>query len=128
MSYVFEVNDDTIWSPSMIAGGFFISQVRQLERILSLPSGLTESMSDTIQVDVECLSAFLRKLSASGLIDNTSVNALARGTVVHLIALLQCAAGCGKEVGALFPGEWITEALYLASRNMLSRPTSEGSP
>ena len=128
MSYVFEVNDDTIWSPSMIAGGFFMCQVRHFERILSVASGLTESMSDTIQVDADGLSTILKQ--AFGFRPNRQyVGERVSKRHGRAFDCTIARRGSTRQGGSrLFPEEWITEALCLSSRNMVSRPNPDSSP
>jgi len=88
MGYIFEKNDVTVWSPSLDVARLFLASVRQLEQQVHLPSGLAETMSDTIEIDPNLLLEFVRTLFLTSNTSNQSLSILLHGPIVHLIALL----------------------------------------
>jgi hypothetical protein len=116
MGYVFESVDRLLWSPSRDVGSFFLSETHWLENHLRMPSGLSEVMSDTIKVDLEQLKLFLERMT--GILNNTSMRLLIKGTAVHLIALLAAGGGLTNDIGGRFPDEWLAEAIDLRQRRM----------
>jgi Family of unknown function (DUF6086) len=51
MSYLFEHRDEPIWEPSVDVARLLLAATSHLEVRLGIKSGLTESMSDTIDID-----------------------------------------------------------------------------
>ncbi len=56
MGYVFEHGNETIWGPSIGVARLLLASIAPLENRLGIKSGLTEYMSDTIEVDFAQLS------------------------------------------------------------------------
>lgn len=119
MSYLFEHCDKMIWSPSKNVAEIFLVNVRCLESHLKIESGLTESMSDTIEVDFDVLADFLLKTRGRINFDNDSMRILVRGTIVHLLALHLCGDGTLDKIVDGYPSDWINEARLLARRGMV---------
>jgi hypothetical protein len=118
MIYIFEHRDKTIWSPSKNVAEIFLGNARHLESHLKIESGLTESMSDTIEVDFDVLNDFLLKMRDRINFNNDSMRMLVRGAVVHLLALLLCGDGTPDKIEGGYPSDWIDEARLLARRGM----------
>jgi hypothetical protein len=124
MGYLFEHQDKAVWSPSRVVAELFLTEVRYVEGRLAVPSGLTEYMSDTIEIDFEALSRYLQALRKWLNLENNSVRMLIRGVVVHLLALLVCGDGLADEVAHIYPEDWVDEARSLARSNMISAETT----
>lgn len=62
MSYVFEIDDATVWEPAIQVGDLFRGYVQVLETVLGVPAGLTEFASDYLILDREALAGFAREL------------------------------------------------------------------
>ncbi len=122
MSYVFEYRDETIWEPSTEAAKLLLVSISHIETRLGINSGLTEYMSDTMDVDLEGVSRFLIAVRHWANLNNASMNILTRPVVVHLAAMLYCNESCPLEVERGYPADWIEEARQLARTNM-RRPT-----
>lgn len=118
MAYIFEQNNRTIWSPSKNVAEFFLGSVRHLENLLKIESGLTESMSDTIEVDFDALNSYLLAIRDWINLDNDSMRILVRGTMVHLLALVLCSDGSLDKLVDSYPSDWIDEARSLARHHM----------
>lgn len=59
MSIFFEHNGHTIWNPSNGIARLFLSQVNSVAEFLQVESGLSDIISDEIQIDVENLKALI---------------------------------------------------------------------
>jgi Family of unknown function (DUF6086) len=69
MSYVFEWNDETLWSPALRVGKLYVTLADALAAMLSVPHGLSAMASDYYEVDRDRFAAFigaLRALSPEG--------------------------------------------------------------
>ena len=118
MGYLFECQDKTIWSPSKDVAELLLVEVRFIENRLAAPSGLTEYMSDTVDVDFTILSEYLRLLRGWVNLENRSARLLVKGVVVHLLALLACGDVSPRDVARMFPDDWVVEAQFLARKSM----------
>jgi hypothetical protein len=122
MSYVFECRDETIWEPSTEAAKLLLVSISHLETRLGINSGLTEYMSDTINVNLEEISRFVIAVRHWANLTNISMHTLIRPVVVHLAAILYCNDSCAMEVELGYPADWIDEARQLARTNMRRPP------
>jgi hypothetical protein len=64
MSVFFECDGKTVWNPGADVAVMFVHQVRGLELMLRVSSGLTGIESDEVQIDVGALAAFIASLEA----------------------------------------------------------------
>jgi len=88
MGYVFESDDDEIWSPGNLVGQVLMRQVEDLERLVGQKSGVTEYMSGLVKVDFAQLGDFLAATASYlGNIHNHTLHLLLRPAVVTLVAL-----------------------------------------
>jgi hypothetical protein len=117
MSYLFEHHDRTIWPPSKVVAELLLANVRSMENRLDLESGLTEYMSDTVEVECDTLAAFLLAVRKWANPDNPSMEILIRGVVIHLVALLLCGDVSVEKVECAYPTDWIEDARVLARTN-----------
>jgi hypothetical protein len=118
MSYIFEANARTIWSPSRITGTLFLSQVRELEKCIEHRSGLIEHMSDTVEIDFPVLNVFLEKLAGWANFSNPSISLLLKGVTVHLLALVTSSKRTCSAYSSPLPRDWIDEAALFSDREM----------
>lgn len=63
MSYVFDVDDDTVWSPSLQVGELYVRFLRETAEQLGLPTGLTAVADDMYDIDVDAFEHLVRKLA-----------------------------------------------------------------
>lgn len=120
MSWVFEYKNVEIWGPGRISGQVFLSQVRCLETLMGVEAGLTEYMSDTVEVDFPLLVRFLEQLSVwLNSFGSDTVALLLRGAVVHLLAIAMTSSDNKITTNsASFPKAWIQEAEAIKQRYM----------
>lgn len=62
MSYVFNVGDDTVWSPALRVGDLYVRFLRETAEALGESTGLTAVASDMYDIDVEVYSVLVRKI------------------------------------------------------------------
>ena len=62
MSYVFEIDDETVWSPALRVGDVFRGYVEVLEKTLGVPAGVTVFASDYLVLDRAAFTGFAREL------------------------------------------------------------------
>lgn len=122
MGYIFEIADSLVWSPSHNVARLFLASVRQLEEQIEMSSGLTEPMSDTIEVNCVMLAEFLRTVFATRNLDHRSMFLLLRGPLVHLLALLMATDSAAIESLSQAPNEWIAEANALIGASFQPHP------
>jgi Family of unknown function (DUF6086) len=118
MSYLFEHRDASIWEPSTEAAKLLLAATSHLEDRLGIESGLTEYMSDTVDVRFDQLRRFLTALRGWVNPENTSMAYLVKPVFVHLMSLLYCGDPSADEVGRGYPLDWVHEARELARTNM----------
>jgi Family of unknown function (DUF6086) len=90
MSFIFDVDDETVWSPALRVGQVYAGSARQLGAILNIDTGLHEVADDLVEIDVEAFERFTRALLAEHLRSDHPIHrALSRGTLLVSLALLE---------------------------------------
>lgn len=62
VSYVFDVGDDTVWSPALRVRDLYVRFLTQLGDHFGLPTGLNAMASDYYYIDPATFETFVRKL------------------------------------------------------------------
>ncbi|MFV8160794.1 DUF6086 family protein [Mycobacterium sp. 134] len=62
MSFIFDVGDDTVWSPALRVGELYVRFVTQVGDLLGVPTGLSAMASDYYEIDPDVFEVFVRKL------------------------------------------------------------------
>ncbi|MEU5096953.1 DUF6086 family protein [Streptomyces sp. NPDC020996] len=62
MSYVFDVEDETVWSPSLRVGEWYVSLTESSARILGCPHGLHPIANDMYVINPEPFEIFTHSL------------------------------------------------------------------
>ena len=88
MGYVFDVDDKTFWSPSKNVGKTLMAHLAEIESLVGGESGVVESMSDTVEIDIPKLNEFVSLAIGSASLQNASLRVLHGGVLMHLIAFL----------------------------------------
>jgi hypothetical protein len=89
-------HDRMIWSPSLKTGHLFSAEIKALEQTVGQPSGVTTTMSDTLEIDPPAFAAFIQAVLR--LLEETDSG-----------PLLAMAAGCLEVAIALnakITGQW----------------------
>lgn len=116
MGYIFECDDNVVWSPSNIWAKVFLFQAKGLSQFLGVNDGFfeDEAMADMVEVDKVQLKLFLNAISAFLIkVYNNDVKQLLRSLIVHLLAIY---ISCGEDAGQLswFEEDWLRDAVKLA--------------
>jgi hypothetical protein len=53
-------NNRMIWSPSLQTGQLFFAEIQALEQVVGQDSGVTSTMSDTLEIDPPAFAAFIQ--------------------------------------------------------------------
>jgi hypothetical protein len=62
MSYVFDVDDVTVWSPSLRVGKLYVQIMSGISEVLVLPTGLNPLASDFYDIDLDVFECFVRAI------------------------------------------------------------------
>ncbi|WP_396912918.1 DUF6086 family protein [Mycolicibacterium sp.] len=62
MSFIFDVADDTVWSPALRVGDLYVRFITQIADMLSLNSGLTAMASDYYYIDPDVFEVLVKKI------------------------------------------------------------------
>jgi len=57
MSYIFEVDDEWVWSPAHRVGELYVGMVEAAAAVLKSPTGLTTDSGDLYEIDVPVFGA-----------------------------------------------------------------------
>lgn len=63
MSYVFDVGDETVWSPSLQVGDLYVRFLRETAETLGIPTGLSAIASDMYDIDIDAFEHLVKKLA-----------------------------------------------------------------
>lgn len=62
MSYVFDVDDVTVWSPSLRVGDLYVRIVSGISEVVGAPTGLHPLASDFYDIDIDAFESFVRSI------------------------------------------------------------------
>ncbi|MFE9582093.1 DUF6086 family protein [Nocardia sp. NPDC006044] len=60
MSYVFEIDNLTVWSPSLRVGDLYVRMVQDVGEVLAVPTGLSAMASDLWVIDINGFEALVK--------------------------------------------------------------------
>ncbi|HEX6472183.1 MAG TPA: DUF6086 family protein [Streptosporangiaceae bacterium] len=90
MSYIFDVGEDTVWSPSLRVGRLYVAATRCLAAELDRPPGLVAVAEDMYQIDLAKFEIFVKDLFAAFSSTNHRVyRELMRGVLLPSLVLLE---------------------------------------
>jgi hypothetical protein len=92
MSYVFEIDDTTVWSPSLRIGELYVGLAECLAGLVQCDSGLSKLANDYYIVDVGGFGAFLESLLSERSSGHAIFDALTRGFLATSLVMLDRAA------------------------------------
>jgi len=109
MGFVFELDEQRSWNPSYNVGWVYVEQLRTLERLFGLRSGVEYTAKETLRLDLPVLQRFVDwVLRVLPTIEERALLVLVAGCCQVTIALLDKAAGQTTKAP---PGyEWLVEA------------------
>ncbi|MFG1794441.1 DUF6086 family protein [Nocardia sp. NPDC049149] len=53
MSYIFDINDETVWSPSLRVGDLYVRMLKDVGTVLGAETGLSAVSSDMWDIDID---------------------------------------------------------------------------
>ncbi|CND72966.1 Uncharacterised protein [Mycobacterium tuberculosis] len=62
MSYIFDIDDETVWSPSLRVGKLYVNLAEAIARTLEIPTGLEAVAEDMYDINASVFSDFTRAL------------------------------------------------------------------
>lgn len=62
MSYIFDVNDETVWSPALRAGRLYTLMAQDVAEVLGVETGMTAMASDFWDIDIDRFELFVRAM------------------------------------------------------------------
>lgn len=60
MSYIFDVDDVTVWSPALRVGELYVSMARDVAGVLDMSTGMTAMASDYWEIELTEFESFVR--------------------------------------------------------------------
>lgn len=111
MSYVFDIGDTTVWSPSLRIGHVFVSSVHALAQSLGVSSGFVANTSDHYIIELETFRDFVDVLATSA-VRQPVMGELCRGVLVVALVMLERADIGPVDIG--LPDEYMEAAHAIA--------------
>ncbi|MGW0178294.1 DUF6086 family protein [Nocardia sp. NPDC003345] len=60
MSYVFDIDEVTVWSPALRVGKLYVAMARDVADVLAVPTGFDAMASDFWEIDLDLFDVFVR--------------------------------------------------------------------
>lgn len=60
MGYVFEIDHETVWSPSLRVGDLYVRMLQDVGAVLGVPTGLSAIASDLWVIDIDIFEALVK--------------------------------------------------------------------
>ncbi|GAA0535041.1 hypothetical protein GCM10011581_48290 [Saccharopolyspora subtropica] len=101
MSYIFDVDDQTVWSPALRVGQLFTHTAENLARLLGCQTGLAPVANDMSDLDLQLFEPFAHKVfDEYCTTTNTIYRELLRSVLAPALVMLQRA---GRTLPATTP-------------------------
>ncbi|CAM4430648.1 DUF6086 domain-containing protein [Nocardia ninae] len=96
MSYVFDIDDETVWSPSLRVGDLYVRMLQDVGSVLGVPTGLSAISSDMWDIDIDAFENLVKTMYETYFSTGNSVlKVLIEGVLAPSIVLLERG---GKEI------------------------------
>lgn len=59
MSYIFDIGDVTVWSPSLRVGKLYVRMAQDVAHVLETTTGITAMASDFSEIEIEQFNSFI---------------------------------------------------------------------
>jgi uncharacterized protein DUF6086 len=91
MSFVFEIDGETVWSPSLLAGQAFVGCAQVLGQVVGLLPGFSFNAEDMVELDPRQLQAFTEALAqiSTSPMPNRVLESLTDAVRVPCVVLLE---------------------------------------
>ncbi|QBS42928.1 DUF6086 family protein [Nocardia sp. CS682] len=98
MSYVFDIDGETVWSPSLRVGDLYVRMLEDVGIVLGVPTGLNPVSSDMWDVDIDAFEKLVKLMFETYISTGHQVfKILVEGVLAPSIVLLERG---GKEIFA----------------------------
>lgn len=64
MSYIFQIEGETVWNPGLRVGQLYVAVLEAVAGVLEKPSGLGPDLGELYEIEVPELAALVRKMLA----------------------------------------------------------------
>jgi hypothetical protein len=88
MSYVFDVGNQTVWSPALQVGDLYLQIAKTLAEWAGSDTGLLAKSEDWYEIDVDRFSQFLRTLLTGPAAHHTLFREMTEGFLAISLAML----------------------------------------
>ncbi|MFF3566806.1 DUF6086 family protein [Nocardia jiangxiensis] len=90
MSYVFDIGDNTVWSPALRVGDLYVRMLNDISAVLEVPTGLTAISSDMYEIDLDTFEKLVHAMRGTYFSTNHDVlRGLLAGTLGPSIKILE---------------------------------------
>ncbi|WP_280393964.1 DUF6086 family protein [Nocardia brasiliensis] len=90
MSCVFEIGDETVWSPSLRVGDLYVRMLQEVASVLGLPAGLRALASDMWSIDIEVFGELVNLIHETYFASSNPVlKALVGGVLAPSLVILE---------------------------------------
>lgn len=96
MSTIVECNGQELWSPSLRIGNLFFDQIKALEQVLDINSGVDSFIADTLEIEAPTFDAFI----------NAALHTLATTNNSLLFAMTTGCLEVAIAINAQITGQW----------------------
>ncbi|WP_075022676.1 DUF6086 family protein [Actinomadura madurae] len=86
MSYIFDIDDETVWSPALRVGRLYVNLAEAIARTLEIPTGLEAVAEDMYDINTAVFSDFTRTLMSAR---HVVAQELLRGVLMTSLVMLQ---------------------------------------
>lgn len=62
MSFIFDVGDETVWSPALRVGELYVRFIEQVGDLLGVPTGLSAMAADYYYIDPDVFEVLVKKI------------------------------------------------------------------
>ncbi|MEU8804444.1 DUF6086 family protein [Spirillospora sp. NPDC048819] len=90
MGYIFDIDDETVWSPSLRAGALYVGLAEAMARSMKRPTGLKAVAEDMYDIDLPTFNEFTGALLEEYFSSNHAViREMLRGVLLASLVMLQ---------------------------------------
>ncbi|MDN3241313.1 DUF6086 family protein [Glycomyces tritici] len=97
MSYIFDVGDETVWSPSLSVGRLYVETTEAMGLSIGVSTGLIAEASDMYELHPQQFPAFVYELGFGSTSKHEVYRSLVRGFVAVSLVMME-RGGIGPDV------------------------------
>jgi hypothetical protein len=97
MSYIFDVDDETVWSPSLTVGRIYVETAEAMSQGISVSTGLIAEASDMYELHPQQFPAFVFQIGFGSASKNQVYTSLVRGFVAVSLVMME-RGGIGQDI------------------------------